>query len=152
MFNLADVFLILAFLSTLAVTILTQQPSGPEGPVGVWLVLLIPCLFLATLVIIMFGKEVLDFIPGGNPIRIVIVVGILITFSIAIFGFVDRQKYSWAVQGLVITVPYLILAACAVLNHKDGFPEARIIFLGAAVVLGIAALAGWGLAAQGTFL
>ena len=152
MFNILDTFLVLAFVSTIVVTILTQQPSGPEGPVGAWLVLLIPCLFVAILVFVMVGKELLNFIPGGGLIQFVIAVGILITFSITIFGTVDRHHYNWAIQGLVITVPSLILVACTVIIHQTDFPNARLIHLVAAVLLGGAALTGWGLAAKGIFL
>jgi len=152
MFNILDTFLVLAFVSTIIVTILTQQPSGPEGPVGVWLVLLIPCLLVAVLVFMMVGKELLYFIPGGSLIQFVTAVGILITFSITIFGTIDRHQYNWAIQGLVITVPSLILVVCTVIIHQIVFPNPRLIHLMAAVLLGGAALAGWGLAGTGIFL
>jgi hypothetical protein len=151
MFSTLDIFLVLAFLSTIAVTILTQEPSGPEGAVGAWLLLLIPCLFVAVLVFVMVGKELLNFIPGGSLIQFVTAVGILITFSIAIFGTVDRHQYNWVIQGLVITVPSLILVACAVIIHQTDFPNPKFIHLLAAIILGAAALTGWGLAAKGIF-
>ena len=66
MFNILDILLVLAFLITITVTVMTRQPSGPEGPVGAWIVLLIPCLFLAILVFVMAGKGFLNFLPGGS--------------------------------------------------------------------------------------
>ena len=152
MFNILDIFLVLAFLSTIAITVLTQQPSGPEGPIGVWLVLIIPCLFLAILLFTMVGKESLNFVPGGGLVQFVIAVGIFITFSIAIFGTVDRHNYNWAIQGFVITVPCLILAGCAVIIHQTDFPNPRLVCCAAAIVLGGAALTGWGLAGTGIYL
>jgi Sec-independent protein translocase protein TatA len=151
MFNILDIFLVLAFLSTILVTILTQQPSGPEGPVGVWLLLLIPCLFMAILIFMMVGKELLNFVPGGSLIQFITAIGILITFSIAIFGTVDRHQYNWAIQGLVITVPSLILVAGAVIIHQTDFPNLKPIHLLAVILLGAAALTGWGVAAKGIF-
>ncbi len=119
------IFLVLAFLSTIAVTILTQQPTGPEGPVGAWLVLVIPCLFIAILVFAMAAKESLNFVPGGRLIQFVIAVGILITFSTVIFGLLGR--YNSVIQGLFIAVPYLILAGCAAIIHYSDFPNTRLV-------------------------
>jgi hypothetical protein len=151
MFNMLDIILVLSFLCTIVATILTQQPSGPEGPIGVWLLLFIPCLFVAILVFLMVGKELLDFIPGGTLIQFLIAVGILITFSIAVFGMIDRHNYNIVIQGLVITVPYLILVACTVIIHQTDFPNPRLFHLVAAILLGGAALTGWGLAGTGIF-
>lgn len=133
-------------------TVLTQQPSGPEGPIGVWLGLLIPCLFAAIILFILVAKGLLSFIPGGGPVQFIIAFGILITFSIAIFGTVNRHNYNWAIQGLVITVPSLILAGCTVIIHQTDFPNPRLVHLTAAILLGAAALTGWGLAGKGIYL
>ena len=152
MFGILDIFLILAFLSTIAVTIMTQTPTGPEGAMGIGLVLLFPCLVVAILVFVMVGKELLNFIPGGGPVQFVIALGILITFSIAIFGTIDRLYYNWAIQGLVITVPSLILVGCTVIIHQTDFPNLRLIYWVAAILLGTAALTGWGLAGKSVYL
>lgn len=143
------IFLVLAFLSTIAVTIMTRQPTGPEGAMGIWLVLMIPCLFLAILVFIMVGKGLLDFVPGGGLVQFITAVGILITFSMAILGTVDRHNYNWAIQGLVITIPCLILVACTVIIHQADFPNLRLVHWAAVILLGGAALVGWGLAGTG---
>jgi hypothetical protein len=144
------IFLVLAFSSTIAVTILTQQPTGPEGPVGAWLLLLIPCLFVAILVFALFAKGSLNFIPGGGLVQFVIAVGILITFSIAIFALLGR--YNSVVQGLFIAVPFLILAGCAAIIHQSGFPNPGLVQFVAAILLGGTALTGWGLAGTGIFI
>jgi len=145
------IFLALALLSTIAVTIMTQQPSGPEGAMGVWFVLMIPCLFLAISVFIMVGKGLLGFIPGGGLVQFAIAVGILITFSIVILGTIDRHNNNWAIQGLVITVPCLILVACTVIIHQTDFPNLRLVYWVAVILLSGAALTGWGLAGTGIF-
>jgi hypothetical protein len=152
MFNILDILLVLAFLSTVAIIIMTQQPSGPEGPIGVWLLLIIPCLFTATLLFIMVGKGLLDFIPGGGLVQFVFAAGIFITFSIAIFGTVDRHNYNWVIQGLVIIVPCLILVCSAVIIHQTAFPNLRLVYWVAVILLGTAALTGWGLAGTGIYI
>ena len=152
MFNVLDILLVLAFLSTVAITVMTKTTTGPEGAMGIGLVLFIPCLFAATLVFVMAGKGLLDFIPGGGFVQFVFAVGILITFSIAIFGTIDRHNYNWAIQGLVITVPSLILLACTVIIHQTDFPNLRPVYWVAAILLGGATLFGWGLAGKGIYL
>ncbi len=144
------IFLVLAFLSTIVVTVMIQQPWGPEGPVGAWLLLVIPCLLVAILVFALVAKGSLNFIPGGGLVRFIIAVGILITFSTVLFGIIDGHNS--VIQGLLIVVPYLILAGCAAIIHQSGFPNPRLVQLVAAILLGGAALTGWGLAGKGVFL
>lgn len=144
-----DVLLSLAFISTLAVTVLARQPTGPEGPIGVWLLLLIPCLFVATLVFVMVAKGSLNIVPGGRLIQFVIAIGILITFSIAVFGLLVRDQ--GVVEVLLIAAPFLILAGCASLIHHSDLPNPRLVNWVAATLLGGAALVGWGLAGYGIF-
>ncbi len=151
MFTMLDIFLILAFLSTIAVTIMTQTPTGPQGAMGFGLLLLIPCLFAAIFVFVMVAKGLLHFIPGGGLIQFVIAVGILITFSIAIFGTIDRHNYNWVIQGLVISIPSLILVGLAVISHQTDFPNLKIVYWMAVIVLSGAALTGWGLAGKGIY-
>lgn len=133
-------------------TVMTQEPTGPQGAMGIWPVLLIPCLFAAILVFTIVGKGLLNFIPGGGLIQFVIAVGILITFTIAILGTVDRHNYNLAIQGLVITVPCLILAGCTMIIHQTAFPNLRLFYWTAVILLGGAGLIGWGMAGKGLFL
>lgn len=152
MFNILNIFLVLALLSTITATVLAQQPSGPEGPIGVWILLLIPWLFAVILTFVMAGKGLLDFIPGGGLIQFVIVVGILFTFTIAIFGTIDRHNDNLVIQGLVITVPCLILLCSAVIIHQTAFQNLRLVYWAALILLGTAALSGWGLAGTGIYI
>lgn len=145
-----DVFLFFAFIGTIAGTIVTRQPSGLEGPVGAWLLLVFPCLFVAILVFAFIAKGSWNFIPGGRLVQLAIAVGILITFSTVIFRSFDRHNS--VIQGLLIAAPYLILAGCAVTIHHSKLPDPRLGHWVAAILLGGAALAGWGLAGKGVFL
>jgi len=147
MLGILDILLILALVSTIAVTVLSQQPIGPEGAVGVWLLLIIPCLFVAILVFVMVSKGSLNSIPGGGLIQFVTAVGILITFSITILGLLGRGNA--VVQVLLIAIPYLLLAGCAAIIHHSDLPNPKLVHLVAAILLGGAALAGWGLAGMG---
>ncbi len=150
MIVLLDICLLLAFASTIAVDILRRQPTGPEGPIGVWLLLLIPCLFVAVMLFVLAAKGLLDSVPGGHLIQCGAAVGVLLMFGIALFGTLDRQD--GLVQGLLMIVPYLILVGCAAIIHHTYLPDSRLVHWGAALVFGGSAVAGWGLAGMGIFL
>ncbi len=150
--NTLDILLVLALLSTIAMTVMTQQPTGPEGAMGIWPGFLIPCLLTAILVFVMVGKGLLDVIPGGSLVQFFIAVGVLITFCMAILGTIDRHNYNWIIQGLVITIPSLILVACAVIIHQTDFPNPGPILLLATIFVGGVAVTGWGLAGKGIYL
>ncbi len=151
MFNILNIFLILAFLSTIAVTFATREPTGPQGAMGLWPVFLIPCLFAAVILFSLAAKKLLNITPGGRLIQFIVAAGILITFSTAIIGTIDRQNYNWIIQGLVIIVPSLILAGCTVIIHETVFPNPRFFYWTATIFLCTVALTGWGVAGKGLF-
>jgi hypothetical protein len=145
-----DVFLVLAFVSTIGVTVISQQPVGPEGPIGVWFLLLIPCLLTAITVFLLVAKGSLNLLPGGRLVQFAIALGILVTFSTAISATLSR--YDNLIRGLLIAIPFLILACCAAKIHHTHIPYPRIGHWMAMIVLGGAALVGWGLAGWGVIL
>lgn len=148
-FGILDILLIFTLVTTIAVTVMSQQPVGPEGLVGAWVISLIPCLFVAILVFTMVSKGSLDSIPGGGLVRIIIAVGVLITFGVTLFGMFCR--FEGVVQVLMIAIPYLLLAGCVGMIHHSDLPGSSIFHLAGAIVLGGAALAGWGMVGKGVF-
>ncbi|MCB0630468.1 MAG: hypothetical protein R2824_22250 [Saprospiraceae bacterium] len=150
MFSILDIFLVLAFLCTIIATAVSQQPTGPEGPVGGWLLLVFPFLFLTILGLLLLSKGSLNFIPGGRPVQILVLAGVLVTFSVSVLG--GFSRYDSLIQKLIISVPYLILAGFAGVIHQSDLPNSRVVHLVAAIVLGATALAGWGVAGRGIFL
>jgi len=147
--NILNVLLILALVTAIAGTVAVRQPTGPEGPVGVWIVLLIPCLFLTVLAFILVAKGFFKFIPGGGLIQFATAVGALITFSIFLFGMLSHEDS--VIQYFWIAVPYLILAGFAAVIFQSSFPDPKIGHWIVAILLGVAALAGWCLAGVGIF-
>jgi hypothetical protein len=139
---LLDVFLFIAFVSTIAVDTLTRQPTGPEGPIGVWLLLVMPCLFAAILVFTLAAQGLLNFVPGGRLARFAIATGVLATFSIAIFGTLNR--HNGGIPAWSMVVPYLLLAGCGLIIHHSHLPDSRLGHWVAVLLLGGTALAGWG--------
>ncbi|MBN1998899.1 hypothetical protein JW935_15170 [candidate division KSB1 bacterium] len=129
---------------------MAKQPSGPEGPIGVWFILLFPCLFAAILAFVLVTKGSLNVFPAGRLIQFVFAVGILITFCTVMFWTLDRHNS--VIQGVLIAVPYLILAGFAAIFHQSDFPNPRLALWVAVILLGGTALAGWGLAGKAIFL
>ena len=118
-----NVVLVLAFLSALWGTFTMRLASGPEGPVGAWLVLLFPCLLITILVMTFAGKGLMSFVPGGRFVQIVAGVGIVITLGTAYFAGLD--KHNSVLPVLLNSVPYLLLIGCAALIHRQSFPDPR---------------------------
>jgi hypothetical protein len=150
MIVMLDVLLFLALASTITGTVVSQQPTGPEGQVGGWVLLVFPWLFLAIAVFILAGKGSLNFIPGGRPVHFFVAFGILVTFGTAMLGafFNDNS----VVPRLLIVIPLLILAGCAGILHHSVFPNPKLVNLVAAIFLAGAGLVGWGLTGTGIFL
>jgi len=144
---LLDVLVLLAFLSTLAGTLAMRMPSGPEGPVGAWILFLFPCLFVAILVTTFAVKGMMSFIPGGRTLQFVAAVGIVISLGTAFFASLDRNNN--VLPTALASVPYLILIGCFAAVHRPSMAEPRVATWTAAVLLGGAALAGWGLTGVG---
>jgi len=145
-----NVVLVLAFLSALWGTFTMRLASGPEGPVGAWLLFLFPCLLITILVMTFAGRGLMSFVPGGRLVQIVVAVGIVITLGTAYFAGLD--KHNSVVPVLLNSVPYLLLIGCAALIHRQNFPDPRVATWIAAVLLGSAALAGWGLMGVGALV
>lgn len=150
MFNILNILLVLAFLFTIAGTVVSQQSMGPEGPVGGWILLVFPCLALVILFFVLAGKGSLDFILGGRVIQILAMGGIVVTFGVAMLAAFGRHDS--LVQGLLIAIPYLILAGFAGIIHHSVFSNPRLVHLITTILLGGATLAGWGLVGRGIVL
>ena len=145
-----NVVLVLAFLSALWGTFTMQLASGPEGPIGVWLVFLFPCLLITILVMTLAGKRLMSFVPGGRFVQTLVAAGIVITLGTAYFASLDEHEPALTV--LLNSMPYLLLIGCAALIHRQSFSDPRLPTWTAAILLGSAALGGWGLMGVGAFV
>jgi hypothetical protein len=145
-----NVLLVLAFLSALWGTFTMRLASGPEGPVGAWIMFLFPCLFITILVMTFAGKGLMSFVPGGRFVQILAALGIVITLGTAYFASLDEHNPVLPV--LLNSVPYLLLIGCAALIHRQNFSDPRLATWTAAILLGSAALGGWGLMGVGAFV
>ena len=150
MSNFLNILLILALLSTLWGTFTTRLASGPEGPIGVWLMVLFPCLLITVLLMTLAGKGLMSFVPGGRFVQVLIAVGIVIILGTAYFANLDKHNPLLSV--LLDSVPYLLLIGCAVLIHRQNFSDPRVATWIAGILLGSAALVGWGFMGVGAFI
>ena len=142
--------LFLAVLCTVAATAISGRSWGPEGPVGVWLLFALPCLLAAVLLIALVQKEWLGQLPGGPAVQYASVLGVVVAMGAAFFGSLDRSQTltSWVLR----SVPYFILTGCAAALYLRNLPEWKIGRWILSVLLGIPAIAGWGLLSFGLFL
>jgi hypothetical protein len=131
-----NVVLVLALLSTLWGTFTMRLASGPEGPVGAWLLFLFPCLLITILVMTFAGKGLMSFVPGGRFVQILAAAGIVITLGTAYFASLD--KHNSVLPVLLNSVPYLLLIGCAALIHRQNFSDPRVATWVAGMLLGSA--------------
>jgi len=124
--------------------------SGPEGPVGAWLLFLFPCLLITIIVITFAGKGLLSFVPGGRFVQFLAAAGIVITLGTAYFANLDKNNSILPI--LLNSVPYLLLIGCAALIHRHNFSDPRLVNWIAGILLGGAAVAGWTLTGVGALL
>ncbi len=132
-----DVLLVLALLGTIFVSVTLGMPSGPDGPVGAWLVFIPAVFFLAAAFAgaILLGR--FDWLPGGKFVASVSAVGLLIAVTVAMFFSMEDFR---SVQGRLLGMaPYLAVACCAWAVHGS-----RPGTLAATVLLGAGAVGGWG--------
>ncbi len=119
-------------------------PSGPEGPVGAWLIAVPPVIFTTILLFVTIARGRFDWVPGGRFVCCVLVAGVLVTLVTVMFVDFDRNKTFW--HELAGLVPFLLLAAClwAVHGFENVIPRTAGR-AGAGAILGLAAAFGWGL-------
>ncbi|MEO8130795.1 MAG: hypothetical protein ABJF23_30295 [Bryobacteraceae bacterium] len=134
-----NVLLTLALLSTILISVLAGLPSGPEGPVGAWLVF-IPALFFLSVALagaILLGR--FDWVAGGRITGALAMTGLLIGLTVVMFFSLDAPR---TLHGRLMTIaPYLVLICTA--WAVNGAPL-RAGVLVATSVLGLGAVGGWG--------
>ena len=135
----SDILLALAFLTTLLATWVVSKPSGPEGPVGAWLVFLPPLGLAAAALFLMTVRNHLDWIPGGALVRFLAILGVLTAFVMAMIASLDSRNALWSTAGKF--APALILIGCALAVHARQFAVPWV----AGILFALAAVSGWGL-------
>jgi hypothetical protein len=135
----SDILLALALLTTLLATWAASKPSGPEGPVGAWLLFLPPLGLAAVALFLMMFRNRLDWIPGGALVRFLAILGVLTTFAMAMIVSMDKQNTLLSIAGKV--APFLILIGCALAVHARQFALPWV----AGILFAVAAVSGWSL-------
>ncbi len=142
-----DLLVGLAFLTTLLATTVARGSSGPEGPVGAWLVAILPCFFSGVLLVLLVRRGLLSFVPGGRAFQAVLAAGILASLVASFFA--SPGGKGSLLSYFASAVPYLVLAGCLAVLHGPQLREPRLGTAMAALLLGGTSLAGWGAAGTG---
>jgi hypothetical protein len=135
----SDVLLALALLTTFLATWAVSKPSGPEGPVGAWLVFLPPLGLAAAALFLMMFRNHLDWIPGGPLVRFLAILGVLTAFVMAMIASLESRNTLLSIAGKI--APVLILIGCALAVHARQFAVPWV----AGILFALAAVSGWGL-------
>ena len=116
---------------------------GPEGPIGAFLIP-IPFLFLLLVVLtVCIRQGRFDWIPGGKPVAFILLVGLLVAVVATLFASWEPSRTTW--QWMMAVVPFVTLLGCFwAINGLDPLHPARHAQLLTAMLLGLAAIGGWG--------
>src|SRR3954452_17285013 len=142
-----DVLLVLSLVAMILVTSLVGRSFGPDGAVGLWLVLLPPWFFMGIILLATVLSGKFDWIPGGRFTGVVMLLGLMIGVGTAMFFiFDDADTLKGRLIGLI---PYLVLAGCAGAVHfLHGPMPVKAGGIATAAVLAVCSLAGWGVVAN----
>ena len=110
-----DLLVGLVFLTTLLATTVARGSSGPEGPVGAWLLAILPCFFTGVLLVLLVRRGLLSFVPGGRALQAVLAVGVLASLVASLFA--SHGGKGSLLSYLASAVPYLLLAGCLAAIH-----------------------------------
>jgi hypothetical protein len=137
---LLDICLILTLLGVIGLTSIRGAYWGPEGPVGLFL-LVIPVLLLFGGVLTAFvSRGLFAWAPGGRPVHYAAVLGVVVALGILILVSVDRNQ--GPLSHLCTVIPYLVIAACFATLHINAGRSLSAGFVGLLAVAGWVAMAG----------
>lgn len=112
MTNITVVLLDIALAATLGflglMVYLRNLPSGPEGPVGAWLLLVPPLFLLAGVLIKLTGSGIFDWMPGGRLTAWAMAAGTCIAAMVTMWFLVAAPLSLW--ENLAALVPWLLVA------------------------------------------
>lgn len=137
-------YLLLASLAGLLLMFMKRGHTGPEGPVGAWVVF-VPGLALALLFFVAAGISGAFAWLAPNPLAwIVMAIGLLVCLGVASFTLLDRGPVRWLGMAAIV----LVGVACFLAVHPpqpaaaDG-PRRLVtqILIGAPSLFGLAMLA-----------
>jgi hypothetical protein len=119
-------------------------PSGPEGPVGAWI---IPVPFLLILLVVMIASILrgrFDWIPGGKVTAFALLVGFMVGVGTPLFDSFNRRDSAWDYP--IATIPFITLVGCFwAVSGLEPMVPARAGKILASAILGLTSAGGWGL-------
>ncbi len=119
-------------------------PSGPEGPVGAWI---IPVPFLLILLVVMISSILrgrFDWIPGGKVVAFALLIGFMVGVGTPLFDSFNRRDSAW--DYLIATIPFVTLVGCFwAVSGLEPIVPARAGKILASAILGLTSTGGWGL-------
>ncbi|WP_321473045.1 hypothetical protein [uncultured Paludibaculum sp.] len=153
MTNSTVVLLDIALAATLGflalMVYLRDMPSGPEGPVGAWLLLVPPLFLLGGVLAKIASAGRFDWMPGGRATAWGMTAGLCVAAMVAMWFLVATPDSFWG--KVAALVPWLIVGGGFVAVHGGTAPSpvAKACVM---AVLGGGGVAGWALVLWGAGL
>jgi hypothetical protein len=150
MTNITVVLLDIALAATLGflglMVYLRNLPSGPEGPVGAWLILVPPLFLLSAVLVKLAAAGVFDWMPGGRLTAWAIAAGLCVAATVTMWFLLATPHTPW--EKMAALVPWILVAGgfLAVHGGNDPAPLMKTVL---AAVLGVGGVAGWSLVVWG---
>jgi hypothetical protein len=136
-----DACLILALLGVIGLTAIRGDSWGPEGPVGLFVLVLPVLLLIGGVLAACTARGLFDWAPGGRLLHYAAVLGVVVGLGTVILLALDRNQPWWS--HICALLPFLVIAAAAATLHSS---SARTAVAG---ILGVLAVTGWIVTAGG---
>lgn len=121
--------------------------SGPEGPVGAWIVPVPFLLLLLAVMAVCIVRGRFDWLPGGKTLAFVLLAGFMVAVGAALLAAFERRDS--ALDYVYWLIPFVTLAGCFwASGGLDAWVPARTGRILGPAIFGLTSLAGWGLMGQ----
>ncbi|MGC4056140.1 MAG: hypothetical protein QM757_45625 [Paludibaculum sp.] len=153
MTNTTIVLLDIALAATLGflalMLYLRNVPSGPEGPVGGWLMLVPPLFLMGGVLLTLASAGVFDWMPGGRLTAWALAVGLFVASAVTMWFVLAAPHSNW--ENLAALVPWILVGGGFLAVH-GGHEPSPLTKTALAGVLGVGGVAGWSLLIWGAGL
>ncbi|MBN9662770.1 MAG: hypothetical protein J0H49_31520 [Acidobacteria bacterium] len=153
MTNITVVLLDIALAATLGflglMLYLRNLPSGPEGPVGAWLILVPPLFLLGGVLLRLTAGGAFDWLPGGRLTGWAMAAGLCVAATVTMWFVLAAPHTVW--EQLTALVPWVLVAGGFLAVHGGSNP-APLMKTALGGILGVGGVAGWSLMVWGLFL
>jgi len=146
-----DIALAFAFLFTLPALIPAAKSSGPEGPVGAFIIPIPSGILLAIILSALIARGRFDWVPGGRVLCYLLLPGMLVGMAAAMLATFVRQQTILSFLAGISPMPIIAATLWSIHGFESVIPPIAGR-LAAVIIFGGFAAGGWGLMLYGLFV